>query len=656
MKKILLEDALILSAIRAGEFWVRVLPPSVCEAFARLIGSCVYWTGKRRHDAYRNLRMAYAAEKEPAEMKRIARRSIHSIALAAVDMLRIPRMDRADVDRRFTIEGREHFEPYVRDKKGVIFLTGHYGSWELLNIVSGLVGYPMTALARVQKHPRSDAYLNALRRSKGSEVIHKGMPIREILRALRAGHIVGILSDQDGGKAGRWVEFFGRLSSTPSGAAAFALRTGAPIFPAFITREPGDRHRIRVEKALEFPPSDWPAERAETFLLQQFARSLEAQIRRHPEQWLWSHRRWKSSPDRRVLILSDGKAGHVNQSLAVLEAMRRERRAHRGRDERVFSELVEVSFRHPLLQKAVRFLSLLLGGHLPARRFFSRLALTRECYRALLHTYADVVISCGSSLVDVNLWMKNENRARSVVVMKPSFPFAHFDAVIAPKHDKLEESPQVFETEGALSALRGEDLEVEAGVLAAELDLASGPRRIGVLVGGNTASLSFDRPRFEALTDALRTGAQRAGAQLLVTSSRRTPAWAEERLRSGLGDRTLCPLLLLANESNRRGVVAGILGLSDALVVTAESMSMLSEAVSAGKPVLVVRPWRGSGLKTKYEEYLGRLVSDGRVLVCEAEGLEAGLEKALSGQWAAAPDYRLREEAVLGRAVKRVMN
>src|SRR5690349_3372260 len=156
MKKILLEDALILNAIRAGRSLVRVFPLSMSYAFARAIGTLVYWTGKRRHDARRNLRMAFAAQLSPGEMRRIGRHSVHSIAMAAVDLLRIPQMRREDVSKRFTIAGREHFEPYVKSGKGIIFLTGHYGSWELLNIVSGLEGYPMAALARVQKHPRSD--------------------------------------------------------------------------------------------------------------------------------------------------------------------------------------------------------------------------------------------------------------------------------------------------------------------------------------------------------------------------------------------------------------------------------------------------------------------------------------------------------------------
>jgi KDO2-lipid IV(A) lauroyltransferase len=657
MKKTSFEDALILNLIKLGRFWVSVLPTGVSLACARAIGAGIYAVaGKRRRVALRNLRMAFAAEKGPRELERIAKRSVQNLAMAVVDMLRIPDMTRQDIERRFTVEGRENFEPALREKKGAIFLTGHFGSWELLNIAGGLLGHPITVLARLQKHPRSDGYLNDLRRSKGGQEIHRGLWLRGILRALKRGDIVGILSDQDGGPSGRFVDFFGRLSSTPPGAAAFSLRTGVPIFPVFITRESTDRHRIEVQAALKFPPADWPAERAETFLLQQFAAALESKVRRTPEQWLWSYRRWKSSPDRRVLILSDGKAGHVNQSAAVCEAIRRERRSHSAFDRRVSSEVVQVRFRGRAFQKAVRALSLALGGRLVLARFWMRMILAPECYRTLLGTYADIVISCGSSLVDVNLWMKKENQARSVVVMKPAFGPARFDAVIAPGHDRLAPHPRVFQTEGALSVLRPEDLELASGALAAELGLTSGARRLGVLIGGDTGTLRFERAAFEDLMRTLREHSLRAGVQVFLTTSRRTPPWAESWLKRAFDDRSLCPFLLVANESNRPGAVAGILGLSDAVVATADSVSMVSEAVSAGKPVLVIRPWRSGRLKPKYEEYLRRLENDGRSFGCDGEDFEPKLERALSGAWPVTQDYRSRQEAVLGEAARRVMS
>jgi lauroyl/myristoyl acyltransferase len=153
------------------------------------------------------------------------------------------------------------------------------------------MGYQMAVLAKEQKHRRADEFLNKLRSSKGTQVIYKGMAVREILRSLKRGQIVGMLSDQDGGKKGVFVRFFGRMSSSPAGVATFAMRTDTPIFPVFIFREGLNRHRVEVEGPLN-KPSSGTEEEQERIILQQFSEILEQKIRQAPDQWLWAHRRW----------------------------------------------------------------------------------------------------------------------------------------------------------------------------------------------------------------------------------------------------------------------------------------------------------------------------------------------------------------------------
>ena len=346
MKKILFEDALILSAAKFARFLVHCLPFRLSLFFGWCLGAAIYFFSKRKKIAYRNLRAAFASEKSPPEMRRIARRSMQKMALCMIEMLRFPDMNRETVDRHVKILGPERFEPCLKEGQGIIFLTAHFGNWELLNVTGGILGYPMVALARVQKHPRSDEFLNSLRSSKGSLVIRKGMPIREILRSLKKGKIVGMLSDQDGGKNGTFVRFFDRLSSSPSGVVTFAIRTGAPIFPVFSFREGWQDHRVEVEGPLRMPDSSLGDEEAERFVLQQFSEMLEAKIRKSPEEWLWAHRRWKSTPDRRVLVLSDGKAGHLHQSLAVLEAFKEERQRDGVSPECTRAQVVEIRFKN----------------------------------------------------------------------------------------------------------------------------------------------------------------------------------------------------------------------------------------------------------------------------------------------------------------------
>ena len=654
-KKISYEDALILNAIRVARFFMGVLPVSVSMAAARGLGRLVYLTSKRRSTAYKNLRMVFAGQKTRREMKRIARGSMENLAMSGMDLLRIPSMTRAYVEKHILIEGAEKFKPYFERGQGIIFLTGHFGSWELLNIAGGLMGYPMVALARIQKHPRSDAYLNSLRASKGSQVIHKGMPVREILRALRRGQIVGILSDQDGGKTGTFVNFFGRLSSTPSGAATFALRTGAAIFPAFITREKNHHHRIEVEGPLALPDPSLSPEEGESFLLQQFADALEKKIRLAPEQWLWAHRRWKSSPDRTVVILSDGKPGHLNQSLALFEALKRERAAQGFPAECFQKKTVEVRFRSPWSKKCWKALSFLFWGRPPFGEHLLQWALAPECAREVRGTYADIVVSCGSSLTEINLWMKRENLAKSMVVMDPK-PFARqFDAVIVPRHDRVAPAGNIFETDGALPSWDREERAREGEKLKTELKLPEG-KRLGLLVGGDAGpGLKFDEGLFTLWTKEIQNSAARLDVAVLATTSRRTPSWADAEMKRVFSDKQQCPLLVIANEANRTGVVAAILDLSDVIVVTGESMSMISEAAFSGKPVIVFSPWKKAAFKRKYEEALELLEKKGAVVRAMPENFSEILQQQMvRGLDASASLAEGSDDLVLSRAAKKV--
>ncbi len=620
MKKTLFEDVLILSLVKTAQALVRLLPLGVCVRGARVLGVAVYFLSKRRRIAYKNLRAAFAGEKSRREMKRIARVSMENLVASAVELLKAPDLDRAYVDRHVRIDGKERFEPYLQQGRGLIFLTAHLGSWEFLNITASILNYPMVALARVQKHPRSDAFLNELRTSKGSQVIHKGMPIREALRSLRRGKILGILSDQDGGKNGCFVRFFGRLSSTPTGVATFAMRTGAPIFPALVHRENLVDHVVEVEGPLRMPENEDDPRRAEHFVLQQFADVLEAKIRKYPDQWLWAHRRWKSSPDRSVLILSDGKAGHLNQSLAFFAAYREEKRARGQSDDTLKLAVIEVLFKSGLHRRFLAGLTLLTRGRLPFKHTLMKFVLVDECYDTVMKTYADVVVSCGSSLSGLNLLVTYENQARSVLLMNPPVPSARFDAVIVPGHDEPRRASNVFVTEGPPVMISEAVLSEEAEKLSTELRIPEG-RRIGFLIGGDTESLKFEPVVVENMIGQMKRLMKEMNALIFVTSSRRTPPWADTLLKQAFEREERCPLLVIANEANRNGVVKGILGLCELVVVTGESMSMLSEAVASGKRVVALLPVKEASLKKKHRAFLRQMQASGRLGTAEAENL-----------------------------------
>src|SRR3989338_7273135 len=104
-------------------------------------------------------------------MKSIALRSMQNLSMSAVELLRFPDMDEGTIKKNIQIQGTEKIDAKLKDKKGALFLTAHFGCWELLNIASNLVGYPMVVLGRTQKHQRSDEFLNSMRTSKGNQII-----------------------------------------------------------------------------------------------------------------------------------------------------------------------------------------------------------------------------------------------------------------------------------------------------------------------------------------------------------------------------------------------------------------------------------------------------------------------------------------------------
>ncbi|MCG3176229.1 MAG: Lipid A biosynthesis lauroyltransferase [Candidatus Omnitrophica bacterium] len=621
------EDVLIVSLARAARALVRRLDNGRALALGRALGRLVWSVSKRRRIALRNLRSVYAGQLSEPEIRRIARRSFENLGMNMIELLRFPEMDARYLHQHVTVRGREHLERSLGGGKGVILLTAHFGNWELLNTVSSLFGYRMVALARKQKHPRADAFLNGLRESKGNRIVYKGFGVREILRTLRDGGIVGILSDQDGGRGGVFVRFFGRLSSTPAGVATFALRSGAPIHPVFIFREGDDHHRIEVGPALAPPAPGADEISAERQLLSRFAEGLEAAVRRAPDQWLWAHRRWKSTPDRQVAVLSDGKAGHLSQSLGFVRELVRRRAEEWPGETTVRSRVIEVRYRSERRRAVCAALGRLCGGRVPARGALLRWALEPASAAELTATHADIVVSAGSSLALCNLHLSSLSQARSVVVMDPGLPRRLFAALIVPQHDKISSGSNVYRTLASLSALDPSDVERSGRELRERLALG-GRALVGVLIGGDVqGGPAMDRPGLERMIDALKSHVKRRGGALLVTTSRRTPAWACESLKKRLSDKELCPLLVIASEHNPPETVPGILGAADSIVVTSESVSMISEAVRAGRPVLALHVSDTHRPKAKHQRFLDGLSGRYPLIVTGPSGLEAGLEE-----------------------------
>jgi KDO2-lipid IV(A) lauroyltransferase len=205
--------------------------------------------------------------------------------------------DRGLADCVAELRGWEHVQPHLDAGRGIVFVTGHLGHWELLGAWTAQ-RMPVAVVARQLYDDRLEQVLLRRRRAKRMEVFSRNTNVRPILRWLKDGKALGVLADQDTGVDSLYVDFFGRASKTPSGPAVLAQITGAVLLTAWCLRRPDGRYDVEFEAPIPVPPRGeggamelWPA-------VQEYTRRTEAVIRSHPGQWAWNHARWRSPIDK----------------------------------------------------------------------------------------------------------------------------------------------------------------------------------------------------------------------------------------------------------------------------------------------------------------------------------------------------------------------
>ena len=214
----------------------------------------------------------------------------------AIEATLLSRGTRADVLALFTDSPTWSVaEAALAKGRGVIFVAGHLGNWELSGAYVAARGVPVHPIARGMSNPLSDAYFRRTRERLGMHIMHDQEAVKRVPRVLREGHTVGFLSDQATvGLASTFVPFFGRPAKTPRGAAVFAIRGDVPIVMIHAVRQPDDRYEFIAE---ELPVThSGERERDVDDVMLRFSQALERMVRQYPGQYFWQHRRWKHQP------------------------------------------------------------------------------------------------------------------------------------------------------------------------------------------------------------------------------------------------------------------------------------------------------------------------------------------------------------------------
>ena len=284
-------EALTATLIRQ---MLRPLPMAAVRVIGRGIGRLAYIVdGPHRRIALENLENAFPKRPEN-ERRDLARSMFAHFGALLFELLKFSTWSREQMVASVETEGEDRVRQALQQGRGVLFFTGHFGYWEIHALAHALQFPPNSVLARPLDNPILDAMLEEIRTRTGNTVVQRRGAVRRILRDLAAGRGVAILIDQHLHEADAvYVGFFQRPAATTSALAALALRTGAPVVPVFALPLPHGRYRLIYEHPVEPPLADTPdAVREYT---QRCTDVLEMYVRRHPELWLWMHRRWRNA-------------------------------------------------------------------------------------------------------------------------------------------------------------------------------------------------------------------------------------------------------------------------------------------------------------------------------------------------------------------------
>jgi Kdo2-lipid IVA lauroyltransferase/acyltransferase len=286
---------LIMPFLRVSAWTVRLLPDVLADLLATWAGFLLRLFAPGKSIVRRNLALATGRELPPRELRRFCRRYFRHLALLAIEFARQPGLKREDLADCFELEGLEQLQALHAEGNGVIFVAGHAGLWELAGHAGALVGLPLLSVAKYSGFPRLDEFVLSMRSAGGQKVIDVSGSLWAMKKALDRGEAVGINVDQEARKNSVFAPFFGILASTPRTPAQLHLRTKAPVAVVSVQREGRFRYALRVLDVIRHPPSgDKKAD--ELAITTRINAGMERAIRLHPEQWLWSHRRWRRRP------------------------------------------------------------------------------------------------------------------------------------------------------------------------------------------------------------------------------------------------------------------------------------------------------------------------------------------------------------------------
>lgn len=280
--------------------WIFIrLPYSVVRVLMHGVLALGYvFIVKQKRIAMESLEIAFGKEKSEEERKRISLACFRNLGQGMIELIYFMAHPKY-IKEKVRIEGQEFLDEALKQKKGAIVVSAHFGNFPLMLLYFAQSGYKTNAIIRQTRDEIVEKYFLNLRTSLGLNTVYshpRTICVNTSIKVLRDNQILFIPLDQNFGSAGGvFVDFFGQKAATATGPVIFAKRTGAPIIPMFITREGDDKYKVIIEPPMKFEEKETEDE---TILVNtaKITQTIERYVRKYPEEWGWMHRRWKSRP------------------------------------------------------------------------------------------------------------------------------------------------------------------------------------------------------------------------------------------------------------------------------------------------------------------------------------------------------------------------
>jgi len=285
--------------VRILIFSVTPLSQKQVVLFGRILGAAVYrFSGKRKKAAFTNLDIIFSDSHSTNQKMRIIKDSFKALAVSALQSIWV--IANTEERVRQLIEGEpkglDILKNCLEKKKGIFFLTAHYGNWEVMGLNHGLLGIcPLSSIVRKLDNPYLDAFVTRMRTATGNQVLYRDDSLLKMVRELKNNNSVAVMMDQNTARGGLFVDFFGLKAATPRAVAQLSYRMGTPVLPLFCYPTEKGTYTIEYGPEITLEKSgnkdqdilDWT---------QQMQNFIESVISKNPVPWMCGHRRWKTRP------------------------------------------------------------------------------------------------------------------------------------------------------------------------------------------------------------------------------------------------------------------------------------------------------------------------------------------------------------------------